>query len=159
MEVKNLIEWSDEELSVGVQEIDEQHKILVELINRMYKAIITRNDKDELAAILNELAQYTVIHFAVEESLMRIFDYPDYEDHKQHHHELTQQVVELQTKVKAGESKISMEVLNFLRHWLTHHIQGEDKRYGPFLLERGLKGVWAKRSWAGKIWNAVHHHK
>jgi hemerythrin len=99
-----------------------------------------------------------VIHFAVEESLMRIFNYPDYEAHKKHHEELTSQVVELQRKVAAHEEAISMEVLHFLRHWLTYHILGDDKKYGPFLIERGLHASWSERSWMGKIWSHLKHH-
>ena len=154
--MKNYIDWS-EELSVGIEEIDEQHKILVGLLNRLYEAIIKKTDKDEMSVILNELAQYTVIHFSVEESLMRIFDYPHYEDHKKHHQELTKQVLELQKKFSQGKVSISMEVLHFLRHWLTEHIMGDDKRYGPYMVERGLKQSWGKRSsWVGKIWDSMH---
>lgn len=154
--MKNLIDWTDD-LSVGIEEIDEQHKILVGLLNRLYQAIITRTDNSVMNEILHELTEYTVVHFAVEESLMRIFDYPDYEEHKHHHQELTQQVFELKNKVKSGKTSVSMEVLNFLRHWLTNHIQMEDKRYSPFFLSRGLKKSWSNRSWVDKMWNYVHH--
>lgn len=155
--MKPLVEWTDE-LSVGVQEIDEQHKILVGLVNRMYESIIRRTDRQEINVILNELAQYTVIHFAVEESLMRIFDYPDYDAHKKHHQELINQVVELQHKTAANEASVSMEVLHFLRHWLTYHILNDDKKYGPFLLGKGLKPTWSEKSWVGKIWDSMRHH-
>ncbi|ALG68006.1 bacteriohemerythrin [Beggiatoa leptomitoformis] len=156
--MKPLVEWTDE-LSVGVQEIDEQHKILVGLVNRMYEAIVKRTDKDEIKRVLDELAQYTVIHFAVEESLMRIFDYPEYENHKKHHEELTKQVFDLQKKVATGEGTVSIEVLHFLRHWLTHHILQDDKKYGPFLLGKGLKPSWSEKTWVGKIWEYIHPHK
>jgi len=151
--MKKLIEWN-EELSVGIQEVDEQHKILVDLLNRLYEAIIRQNDNVVIGGILLELHQYTVVHFAVEESLMRIFDYDSYEEHKKHHADLTKQVVELENKFNASEITISMEVLNFLRSWLTNHILTEDKKYAPILLQKGLKATWAnKRSWIGRIWN------
>lgn len=150
--VRNLIEWTDK-LSVGIEEIDEQHKVLVALLNRLHAAIIQRNDTEVLEEILDELAQYTVIHFSVEESLMRIFNYPDYEEHKQHHKDLTLQVVELKEKIRKEKLSISIEVLMFLRHWLTHHILVDDKKYEPFFIERGLHQSWSERSWAGKIWD------
>lgn len=153
--VKTFIEWT-EDLSVGVQEIDEQHKVLVGLLNKLYEAIILRQDNSKtIHSIVNELNQYTIIHFAVEESLMRIFDYPLYEEHKRHHQELTKQVADLRSKLQNNETAISMDLLNFLRHWLTEHIMGDDKKYGPFLLERGLNKNW-KRSWVGKIWDTIH---
>lgn len=152
--MKNLIEWT-EELGVGIQEIDEQHKVLVELVNRLYKSIIRQTDSTVVDEVLTELIQYTRIHFAVEESLMRIFDYPLYEEHKQVHEELTHQVVELHHKFKKGEVAIGMELLSFLRRWLTGHIMVEDKKYTPFFLQKGLKAAWDKRSWVGRIWSKI----
>ncbi len=154
--MKNYVEWSDE-LSVGIQEIDEQHKILITLLNRLYEAIIMQTEEERIETILTELSQYTVIHFAVEESLMRIFDYPYYEEHKKNHQKLTDQVVELQKKFINDQVSISMEILHFLRHWLTEHIQRDDKKYAPYLVQKGLKPTWAKRSWVGKIWNVIQH--
>ncbi len=155
--MKNLIEWNDE-LSVGIQEIDEQHKILVGLVNRLYKAIIQQNDTTVINDIFQELIQYTLIHFSVEESLMRIFNYPEYPEHKARHEELTKQVIELHNKLKKEQIPISMELLSFLRKWLTNHIQMEDKRYKAHFLEKGVKTTWSERGWVGRIWNFVHHH-
>lgn len=155
--MKKLVEWT-EELSVGIQEIDEQHKVLVDLLNRLYEAIIRQNDNVVIGEILLELYQYTVVHFSVEESLMRIFDYDSYDEHKKHHADLTRQVVELESKFKSGEITISMEVLSFLRSWLTNHILTEDKKYAPILLQKGLKASWSKRSWVGRIWDSVNTH-
>jgi hemerythrin len=153
--MRKLVEWT-EELSVGVQEIDEQHKVLVGLLNRFHEAVVTGTDEQNIKNVLKDLADYTIIHFSVEESLMRIFNYPDYDNHKKHHEELTAQVRELQRKVEEGNHQVSMEVLNFLRHWLTHHILGDDKKYGPYLVERGVESNWAKRSWVGRIWGSLH---
>lgn len=150
--MKNLIDWTND-LSVGIEEIDEQHKILVSLVNRLYQGIIHQTDVTVLQEVLNELVQYTVVHFSVEESLMRIFDYPGYDEHKTYHQDLTKQVKDLNEKFKSGKATISMELLSFLRKWLTNHIMVEDKKYTPFFLDRGLKRSWAKRSWIGKIWN------
>ncbi|MEW8498684.1 MAG: hemerythrin domain-containing protein, partial [Candidatus Thiodiazotropha taylori] len=66
-----FVEWSDA-LSVGIEEIDEQHKMLVDLVNKMHEAIHQRHGSDVVKSILGDLAEYTRIHFAVEESLMRI---------------------------------------------------------------------------------------
>ena len=90
---KEFIPWS-EELIVGLQEIDEQHKILIGLINRLFsQAILHTADKATLSGILEDLIQYTIIHFSVEESLFRIFDYPDAENHQVHHNQLKQEVL------------------------------------------------------------------
>ncbi|HRX60447.1 MAG TPA: bacteriohemerythrin [Candidatus Competibacter sp.] len=155
LDTKEFISWSDE-LSVGLQEIDEQHKILINLINRLFnEAILHKADKTVISAILEELVQYTIVHFAVEESLFRIFDYPDAEMHQVHHDKLKQEVSSFQKKF-AGGAVIDIELMNFLRKWLTHHIMMDDKKYTPFFLEKGLKAKWTKqRSWMGKIWESL----
>jgi len=155
LDMKEFISWSDE-LSVGLQEIDEQHKILINLINRLFnEAILHKADKTVISAILEELVQYTIVHFAVEESLFRIFDYPDTEMHQAHHDKLKQEVSSFQKKF-AGGAVIDIELMNFLRKWLTHHIMMDDKKYTPFFLEKGLKAKWTKqRSWMGKIWESL----
>lgn len=149
--IKPLVEWTDE-LSVQIEEIDEQHKILVGLINQLYESIIVQNSTIEVDRVLDELVQYTIIHFAVEESLMRIFHYPNHDEHKHHHEALTKQVIDIQNKVKNKEAEVSMELLNFLRSWLTNHIMIEDKQYIPFFLENGVQPSWKGKKWAGKIW-------
>ena len=149
----SFIEWSDK-ISVGIQELDEQHKQLVDLINRLFDAMTEGQDKAAVAKeIMNELIQYTIIHFAVEESLFRIFDYPDYDEHCKHHQELRLQAHEINQKVQSGERMITPELLFFLRKWITNHIMVEDKKYSPFLLKKGMKKSWVKNSWVGKIWS------
>lgn len=154
--MKPLVEWSDE-LSVGIEEIDEQHKVLVGLVNNMHAAIVEHKGSDATKVILRQLIQYTVIHFAVEESLMRIFDYDDYETHKLHHRELTKQVLDLKRKVDRGHTTISFELMHFLKQWLTNHITKEDMLYSPCFISGGVRSAWSKRSWLGKIWDTVHH--
>lgn len=152
--MKNFIEWN-KELSVDIQELDEQHKVLVDILNRLHEAIITRTDTDIIDDIFTELVQYTLVHFAVEESLMRIFDYPLYEDHKKHHEQLTKQVIDLQRKARKGDITASMSLWQFLKKWLTNHILIEDKKYSLFFLKCGLKKHWTERSWSGKIWDYI----
>lgn len=149
---KLFVEWTDE-LSVGIEEIDEQHKVLVNLINRLFdETVVHQADPSVMDEILHELIEYTVIHFAVEESLFRIFDYPETELHTRHHDELKAQVLDIQKKVKLREAVVNTELLIFLKKWLENHILHEDKRYGPFLIKQGVKSSWAKKSWLGKIW-------
>lgn len=150
---KPFVEWTAD-LSVGIEEIDEQHKILVGLINRLFDQTVVHQTADPavMDEILHELVEYTVIHFAVEESLFRIFHYPGTEAHTQHHDDLKVQVLEIQQKIKRGEASVNTELLMFLKKWLTNHILQEDKLYGPFFINQGVKSTWASRSWLGKIW-------
>lgn len=158
MSTKPFAEWTDE-LSVGIEEIDAQHKILVGLVNRLFEeTIIHQAGLDVLNEILNELIEYTIIHFAVEESLFRIFDYKYAEIHTKHHDELKAQVLELQKKLKRGETAINRELLIFLKNWVQHHIIEEDKLYGPFLIQQGVKSVSPKSSWLSRLWRKDAKH-
>ena len=149
--MRDIITWSDE-LSVGIEEIDAQHKGLVEMLNRLYKnAVETKSDIETVKDILNQLVQYTVIHFATEESLFRIFNYPDTEAHTKQHDELKEQVTKIVDKVEKGEQTVNMELIHFLRKWLQNHIMRSDKKFAPFLSEKGIQLSKPHKSWAAKV--------
>lgn len=134
-----LMQWSDR-LSVGVKQFDDEHKQLVGMLNELYDAAQAGHAKDALGRILDRLISYTKVHFANEEMLMIRHKYPGYEAHIAEHRALAKQVVDVQAKFHAGASAaLSMEVLNFLKNWLNTHINGTDKKYGPFLAEKGVR--------------------
>ncbi|HON91132.1 MAG TPA: bacteriohemerythrin [Sedimentisphaerales bacterium] len=127
-----LVEWN-EQLSVGVLEMDTQHKRLIEMINRLHGAMAKGEGAAVLKTIVNELVTYTKVHFASEERLLASRQYPGLAAHKQLHEHFTAKVVEMQEKIQAGKMVTSVGVGNFLQDWLVHHIQQEDKRYGRHL--------------------------
>lgn len=148
--MQSLVLWSDD-LSVGIQEIDEQHKILVDLLNELHTAVCEHKGSSVCRSILDRLVEYTRVHFAVEESLMRILGFPGHDDHKHEHELLTQQVFDLLHKLDSGKTAISFELFHFLKIWLTKHIQEGDKQYARYFLERNVQRTWEKkRSW--KFW-------
>ena len=150
-----FIAWSDV-LSVGIDEIDAQHKVLVGLVNQMHEAIHERHGSDVVRGILTKLADYTKIHFAVEESLMRILGYPGYDEHKVQHEELIHSMLDLQEKVDSGKTAIGFELMHFLKIWLTKHIMESDQDYGSYFVEAGIKAKFKKKSWAGRLWDHLH---
>lgn len=147
----DLIQWS-EKIGVGVEELDEQHKVLVGLINSLNDAMRERRSHEVVRDIVRRLAEYTRIHFAVEESLMRILNYPDYELHKQQHQELTESVLDLAQKLDSGKLSISFELMYFLKSWLTKHIMESDKHYTDHFLKAGIHTKLKKRSWVSALW-------
>ncbi|MCU7832335.1 MAG: bacteriohemerythrin [gamma proteobacterium symbiont of Lucinoma myriamae] len=131
-----LIQWNDE-LSVGINSIDEQHKKLINMINALNDALLSGQTKQVLSEIFDELAVYTVEHFDYEEELFARYGYSESQAHKNEHSALTEQVNNLQQKVKKGDFMISIEVMHFLKDWLTQHILKTDKAYAGFLKEKG----------------------
>lgn len=142
----SMVQWNDE-YSIGIQEIDEQHKLLVELINDLYMAMAQKGARDRVGEVLGRLVDYTKVHFAVEECLQRMFGYPGYEAHKKIHDTLVQQAVELMEKYKAGDAGVGMEALFLLKDWLIGHIMEKDTAYAPYLLKQGAMKRWVRKFW------------
>lgn len=141
-----MIVWQDD-YSVDIEELDEQHKSLIRLINQLYEALATKQHRDQVGKILDALIEYTIIHFAVEETLMRIFHYPEYEEHKQSHDHIAQKVRSFHQAFKSGNANVDMELLLFLKSWLTGHISQVDKRYSAYLTGHGVQRHWLRRFW------------
>ena len=70
---------------------------------------------------------------------MAMHGYPDLENHQAKHRKLVAKVMEFQGRVTANDESVLEELLQFLKDWLAHHIQGTDKKYVPFLAEKGVK--------------------
>lgn len=125
------LQWS-EQFSVGIPEIDEQHKTLFDLINKIHTAILERRGSAACAEVLDELVSYTRVHFGLEQNLMRSGKFPGYAAHCALHHSLVAEVESMQSKIRSGKAAISFELLHFLRNWLTGHILTEDMKYAAF---------------------------
>ncbi|NER08553.1 MAG: hemerythrin family protein [Okeania sp. SIO3C4] len=132
-----FIRW-DSSLSVGVDKIDEQHQHLVLMANGLHDAMRQGNGKEHMAKLLMDLKTYTQEHFSTEEMLMKEHGYPGMLPHVQEHKKLVNQVLELEESLKTGQAVITIEVMQFLRDWLTAHIQHSDKRCGEFLAQKGV---------------------
>lgn len=132
-----LFTWKDD-YSVNIGAIDQQHKKLVDMMNALHEAMIARQARQILDKILQELADYTVSHFANEENLMKTHGYPDYESHHDKHQKMTAKVLALQDELKQGKISLSLEVMDFLKNWLSKHIMGTDKKYSAFLNSKGI---------------------
>lgn len=141
-----MLAWSDD-YSVAIQEIDEQHKQLVALINNLYTAMAGKRDREQIGRIINELVDYTRIHFAVEECLMRMFHYQGYDAHKDMHDGIVKRVKGFQERYHGGDDMVGMELLLFLKDWLLTHIQKVDRLYSDHLLKHGVKKSWLRRFW------------
>lgn len=151
----DLFTWSDD-FSVNVQEIDEQHKVLVGLLNELHVAIVEHHGRKTSREVLDRLAEYTRTHFLLEESLMRLTNYPGFEVHKQQHEALISQVQALQHKLDNENVAITFELLHFLKNWLIQHINENDKRLGAHVQKSSL-GQYS--AWSGEVERAMKKKK
>ena len=88
---------------------------------------------------LDELVDYTKTHFAYEEGLMQQYDYPEFEPHKAQHERMIQKVDDVLAEYEQDHDRAMRHALDYLKQWLINHINGTDKEYSEFLIEKGAK--------------------
>ena len=133
------IEWNDS-LSVGVELIDDQHKMLIQRINDLSKAIASGQGPSEFLKTLGFMMDYTVFHFSTEEKHMVELDYPDKNGHIQQHEEFKGMIQNLDSdfREEGATQGISNSINTFLIDWLINHIKIVDSKFGEFLKEKGF---------------------
>lgn len=132
--MKDIV-WS-KILSVGFDEIDEDHRKLVNVFNVLNHAVKDGESPEYLAATLEELLNCTVWHFSHEERLMLKHHYGEIEEHKAEHRELVQSAKALQQQILQASRGVTEEQIVFLDRWLTAHILTTDQRLGAFLSDK-----------------------
>lgn len=135
--VSDLITF-DSRIMLGIDTIDNQHRKLVDLINRLHKSMKLRQSRSISAGILDELVEYTVTHFTFEENLMKKLGYSESEDHFQKHKELVSKVNDFRNRFSQGNATLSMDLMDFLKEWLVVHIHVTDRSYVEFFKSRGV---------------------
>ncbi|MGD8260783.1 MAG: bacteriohemerythrin [Desulfobacterales bacterium] len=132
-----IFQWR-EEYNTHIGEMDEHHQELFQTANKLYEEINSGRNKLVLEDTLNFLIHYTEEHFTKEEKLMEDFDFPEYDVHAKHHARLIGEVQELKAKYAGGEIRMDMSIVNFLKDWIVNHILTEDRKYGPYLNDKGV---------------------
>jgi len=128
----------DEELSVGVRKLDEQHKELIRMINKLIEAKNTKVDSETISDTLTKMTKYTDYHFQTEEQYLIDYDYPEYSSQKKQHSEFKKKAVAFCMDTMAYKETIPAEILSYLKDWLTHHILKSDMKYKSFLNDKGV---------------------
>ena len=126
------IQWNDEYL-VGVEEIDLQHKLLFDILDRLEKAIRVGREKRELAILLGDFIFYTDRHFSSEESYMRSINYPGIDEHCEKHEEVKERVKEIREEYNRGNYVITLELYDFISDWIATHVIAEDQKYAEYV--------------------------
>lgn len=119
-----------EEYKLGVTHIDKQHARLLELGEDAYNLLKDKYciDKyDKIVALIQELKEYTVIHFKAEEAYMKSINYRKLLSHKVDHDDFINKVNSIDlNKIDQNQDESIMEILNFIAKWLDEHIIEKD---------------------------------
>ncbi len=128
------IKW-DDSLSIGIKEIDEQHKTLINHINVFIKAMLDGEARYALENLFREIANYTSYHFESEEILMSSLNYQGLEFHAGEHQLFKEKLAAFIIRFKEGDVLVTNEVYGFLRDWFLDHVIGTDQKFGKFYSE------------------------
>jgi hemerythrin-like metal-binding protein len=136
-----MFTWK-EEFSVGVEEIDEQHKTFFQIADEIIALVEKGAEKDVLMALLGRLNDYAFYHLGTEEDYFDKFDYPDVAPHVAAHNEYRKLMRAYFEKIRKNEldlDQAAKEIALFSTEWLSKHIIGMDKQYTAFFNEHGLR--------------------
>jgi hemerythrin len=127
-----LYQWSDEYV-LGIDEIDGQHRRLIEIANEVYTVLNDqwRLDKyNQILKVLDELKAYTVYHFQSEEAYMERIGYKKRFSHAMQHKAFVEKLkaVDL-SEVDEAQEKYLRELLGFITDWVVNHIMTTDRLY------------------------------
>ena len=143
-----------ESMTIGHPTIDSQHKYLFCLINAVELAMQVENPAKVTGFYLDQLIEYTRIHFEDEEKIQIAINYPQHYEHKSEHREIIENLKDLKARLlpetanpemteSAGQveearlermgDKTLADVVDFLRHWILDHVLHTDIQMKPYL--------------------------
>ena len=132
------IHWS-EKFSVGVKELDEQHRQIIEMLNRLISTPEAKDTNSEVISdILTIMTRYSLEHFKTEEGLMKAHGYPNLDEHRQEHIAYRRKAIDFSTAATLGIESVPQILIDYLSEWWMHHILDEDMKYKPFFARKGV---------------------
>jgi hemerythrin len=136
-----IVSWQDD-YSIGVPLVDDQHKELVNLTNRLYAACGKGRIFSQAVFLrtVREAVDYVGYHFSTEEKMMTRVNYPDYPAHKQQHEEFVRTVAKEVDKFTGGGEFSPQDFVLFLKDWVLNHIACTDTKLGRYLLDLEKQG-------------------
>jgi hemerythrin len=119
----------------GIESIDNDHVKLVDMINNLYSAMSKGDGRSVIQDIVTGLVDYSKVHFKREEVKMKSINYKNFNSHEAEHDDFITKVSSFKKKLDEGRDNISIEVVTFLREWLSNHILTSDKEMALELIK------------------------
>ncbi len=132
------LEWKPE-YDIGIESIDSQHRNLVGLINSLQTAVDYSTGEEYQRQVLDKLVEYTRTHFKYEEGLMEQNGYPEFVSHCAEHKRMIARVDEVLEAYRQDQEDAMKKAVVFLKGWFINHINGTDRQYSKFLIDKGVK--------------------
>lgn len=130
--------WQDSD-SVGVKELDDQHKEIFSIGNHLYDLVSRSETKENIESVLNDLSKSVFHHFSTEEKYFDLYQYDQKILHTKLHQAYAQKMDQFSEQIKQNFSLDLMnEIINFTKSWWINHIDNEDKKYSKYFNQKGL---------------------
>lgn len=133
----SLLAW-DRRYSVGVKILDDQHRILIGILNDFHEAMIFGRGESAAGPLLLRLRDHVREHFPTEERLMESAQFPHLGEHREQHRKLSEKVDEFAARHERGDHGMYISLLQFLREWQKCHLLQHDREYIQCMAEKGL---------------------
>jgi len=131
------LKWDNSYL-IGIEELDFEHKQLIEDINFLHKELAEHDEKSNIERCLGDIFARMQAHFALEEHVMMAHDYPSYDEHKREHDDLLESYTESMLNFLNAPGTDSGELVESeLNHWIVDHILTSDKRMSAMIKGSG----------------------
>jgi hemerythrin len=118
--------------------MDDQHGILMDTMNELRLALLHGSDRDQVNKLLDQLIEFTRMHFWSEDRLLELYDFPGLLEHRAEHRNLLSQIQESARRAQHSEGVQMRSLLRFLCDGFQEHMEGLDLEYGSWLNERGI---------------------
>ena len=150
-----LIQWTPA-MSVGMAELDDDHKQLIQVINQLAESAGDRTRSAIVRQCLMALRRYAERHFAREEKVLTVCDFPGLDVQRSEHGDFIERLRKVtehfDAEPEGAASVVNEELLSFLKSWWNHHILIEDMAYRPFVENSAEAKKAAKNFQATEIW-------
>ena len=133
-----LFEW-DESFLIGIEELDHEHKVLIDDIKRLHEELTRHDQKLEIEKCLGDIYARMQAHFALEEHVMKEHEYEYFDEHKREHDDLLDSFTEYMLQfLNDADVSTSITVEGPLKHWVLNHIITSDKKMSLMVREKDL---------------------
>jgi len=132
-----LFKW-DESFLIGIDELDHEHKVLIDDINRLHDELARHDQKSQIKKCLGDIYARMQAHFALEEHVMKEHDYKFFDEHKREHDEFLDSYTEQMLQI-LNDTSVSSDtpIEDTLKRWVMDHIITSDRKMSLIIQENG----------------------
>ena len=134
----DIVTWS-EAYATGIKLIDDQHKELVNLTNKLYRSCLSKKDATVFKETMSSMVDYVRFHFGTELQLLERINYPDLLEHKKQHESLIKSILNAVKDYNDGKKFVPNVFVRTLKDWIFGHIAFSDKLYVTYIVDQKKK--------------------